>query len=70
MCKSIEISRERKENTMEKRETMDVYEFCEWLFMYLHTHDSEYVSKAVISERLNNTEWVRMTAKGMKELNK
>ena len=55
---------------MEKKETMDVYEFCEWLFMYLHTHDSEYVSKAIISEKLNNTKWVPMTSKGMKELKK
>lgn len=55
---------------MKNEKPMDVYEFCEWLFMYLHTHDSEYVSKAVILEKLNNTAWVRMTSKGMKELKK
>jgi hypothetical protein len=48
---------------MKNEEQMSAYEFCEWLYMYLHTHDSEYVSKAVISEKLDRIAWIRMKEK-------
>ena len=39
---------------------MDVFEFCEWLYKYLTSHDSDFVSKRVILEQLNNAKWIRL----------